>query len=413
VVRTPPDGRRRPGVAALYGRVRGIVESARAGAARSVNTAQVAANWLVGREIVEEEQQGSRRAGYAERLIAQLADRLTDEYGSGFSAQNLAYMKQFYLTYPELAGGSPIFHALRGKSETGFSEHLSTNIFHAVRGKFKARKNGEIAAGNPILYAVRRECSWRPGILHPALSWTHYRTLLKVELAAARAFYEIEAVRRAWSARELERQIDSFFFERAAKSRDKRGVRKLSGEGLSVSQPAEIFKDPTLIEFLGLPQSPRLTETELERTLIDNLQAFLLELGSGFAFVGRQQRITLDGDHFYIDLVFYHTVLKCYVLVDLKVGKLTHNDLGQIQFYVNYFDRERRTEGDNPTLGLILCSDKNEAVVRYTLGEQQKRKIFASRYQLYLPSEKQLQAEIRREVRRLGPASRNSTGGAA
>jgi len=154
-----------------------------------------------------------------------------------------------------------------------------------------------------------------------------------------------------------------------------------------------------VLEFLNLPESPRLVETELEQALIDNLQHFLLELGKGFAFVARQERITVDGDHFYIDLVFYHAVLKCYVLIDLKVGKLTHGDLGQLQFYVNYFDQERRTEGDNPTLGLILCPDKNDAVVRYTLGEQQKRNIFASRYQLHLPTEEELQQELRRELR--------------
>jgi predicted nuclease of restriction endonuclease-like (RecB) superfamily len=265
-----------------------------------------------------------------------------------------------------------------------------------------------------ILYAVRRELgSWQPGQLHPGLSWTHYRTLLKVEREPTRAFYEIEAVRQAWSARELERQIDSLLFERLARSKDKKGLMKLTKDGHRVAWPADIFKDPTVIEFLGLPESPRLVESTLEQALIDNLQTFLLELGSGFAFVARQERITLEGDHFYIDLVFYHTVLKCYVLIDLKVGKLTHADLGQIQFYVNYFDRERLTSGDNPTLGLILCSDKNEAVVRYTLGEQQTRKIFTSRYQLHLPSEKELQDEIRREMRELNAVQTKKPGSPA
>lgn len=178
---------------------------------------------------------------------------------------------------------------------------------------------------------------------------------------------------------------------------------KLASEGQRVSRPADVFKDPIVIEFLGLPESSRLVESTLEQALIDSLQNFLLELGKGFAFVSRQERITLDGDHFYIDLVFYHTILKCFILIDLKVGKLTHNDLGQMQFYVNYFDRERRSEGDNPTLGLILSSHKNDAVVRYTLGEEQARKIFASRYQLHLPTVEELQDEIRREVRLLAP----------
>jgi predicted nuclease of restriction endonuclease-like (RecB) superfamily len=387
--------------------------------ARSVNTAQVMANWMVGREIVEEEQQGRERAGYAERIVALLSERLSADYGTGYSAQNLAYMKQFYLAYPDLLPEalireSGIFHALRGKSSKprqnvlrttrssiqkanlqiaaesrGEPENRVWNIFHAVRGKSEAW-------GLPV---------HKPGQLHPGLSWTHYRTLLRVGTQPARAFYEIEAVRQAWSARELERQINSLLFERLAVSRDKKGLIKLASEGHRVALPMDVFKDPVVIEFLGLPESPRLVESTLEQALIDNLRTFLLELGKGFAFVSRQERITLDGDHFYIDLVFYHAILKCFVLIDLKVGKLTHNDLGQMQFYVNYFDRERRTEGDNPTLGLILSSHKNDAVVRYTLGEPRTRKIFASRYQLYLPTEEELQSQIQRGVRLLAPAA--------
>jgi hypothetical protein len=180
---------------------------------------------------------------------------------------------------------------------------------------------------------------------------------------------------------------------------------RLAKKGQEIQRPIDAFKDPVVMEFLDLPTSPKLVESDLEQALINNLQTFLLELGKGFAFVSRQERITLDGDHFYIDLVFYHTVLKCFVLIDLKVGKLTHQDLGQIQLYVNYFDRERRTEGDNPTLGLILCTDKNDAVVRYTLGPDQEKKIFASRYKLYLPTEAELRAELRRELRQLSPIS--------
>lgn len=221
---------------------------------------------------------------------------------------------------------------------------------------------------------------------------------------AARDFYEIEAVRQGWSVRELSRQAGSLLFDRLAKSRDKAGVLRLASRGHEVMGPIDVLRDPVVMEFLGLPESHRLVESKLEQALIDNLQHFLLELGTGFAFVARQQRITLDGDHFYIDLVFYHSVLKCFVLVDLKVGKLTHADLGQIEFYVNYYDRERRTEGDSPTVGLVLCSDKNDAVVKYTLGEQQGRNIFASRYQLHLPTEKQLQRELKRELRQLLPA---------
>jgi predicted nuclease of restriction endonuclease-like (RecB) superfamily len=249
-------------------------------------------------------------------------------------------------------------------------------------------------------HAPRGE-SWQPGQLHLNLSWTHYRTLLRVEKTGARAFYEIEAIRNNWSARELERQINSLLFERLALSKNKKGLMRLATKGQVIQRPGDVFKDPVVMEFLGLPASPKLVESHLEEALINNLQAFLLELGKGFAFMSRQERITLDGDHFYIDLVFYHTILKCFVLIDLKVGKLTHQDLGQLQLYVNYYDRERRTKGDNPALGLILCTDKNDAVVRYTLGPDQQKKIFASRYKLYLPTEAELQAELRRELRLL------------
>jgi predicted nuclease of restriction endonuclease-like (RecB) superfamily len=248
---------------------------------------------------------------------------------------------------------------------------------------------------------VSRDVSWQPGQLHPNLSWTHYRTLLRVEKTAARSFYEIESIDNSWTARELERQINSLLYERLALSKDKAGLMRLAKKGQEIIQPADVFKDPVVIEFLGLPESHLLVESELETALLNNLQAFLLELGKGFAFVARQQRLTLDGDHFYIDLVFYHTILKCFVLIDLKTGKLTHKDLGELQLNVNYYDRERLTEGDNPTLGLILCTDRNDAVVKYTLGADQSRKIFASRYKLFLPSEEELREEIRREVRRL------------
>jgi len=270
----------------------------------------------------------------------------------------------------------------------------------------------ELRAGRAtpeFLYAPRRD-SWQPGQLHPNLSWTHYRTLLRVDKPEARAFYEIEAIKNNWAARELERQINSLLYERLALSRDKKGLMRLATKGHEVQQPADVFKDPVVMEFLGLPESPRLVETDLEQALIDNLQSFLMELGKGFAFVARQERLTLEGDHFYIDLVFYHTILKCFVIVDLKTGKLMHQDLGQLQLYVNYYDRERRTEGDNPTLGLILCTDKNDTVVRYTLGPDQPKTIFASRYKLHLPTEAELKAELQREVRVL--SARAKGGGA-
>lgn len=364
----------------VYRRIRRILESARSSVARSVNTTQVVAYWLIGREIVEEEQKGRKRAGYGETLLQNLAQRLKSDFGAGYSVQNLKFIRQFYLEYPVLMRKGDIGYAVRSQSVFGLP-----------------------ASNVQIRHAVRSE-SWKPGHLHSNLSWTHYRTLLRVDKPEARAFYEIEAIKNNWAARELERQINSLLYERLALSKDKKGLMTLATKGHAVQQPADVFKDPVVMEFLGLPESPRLVETDLEQALINNLQSFLLELGKGFAFVARQQRLTLDGDHFYIDLVFYHTVLKCYVIIDLKTGKLTHQNLGQLQLYVNYYDRERRTEGDNPTLGLILCAEKNDAVVKYTLGPEQEKKIFASRYKLHLPTEAELKAEIRRELRMIRSA---------
>ncbi|UUZ62040.1 PDDEXK nuclease domain-containing protein [Polaromonas sp. P1-6] len=363
---------------ALLERVAGILQTARTQAARSVNTTQVVANWLIGREIVQDEQAGRRRAGYGTAMLKELAVRLKADFGSGYGVDNLELFRRFYLGYPNL---------------------LPAEISDAPR-----RKLGDTVETLPIQHAVRGE-SWQAGRLSADLSWTHYRLLVRVEKATARAFYEIEAIANSWSARELERQISSLLYERLALSKDKKGLMRLATRGHEIQQPVDVFKDPMVMEFLGLPESPKLVESKLEQALIDNLQHFLLELGKGFAFVSRQERITLDGDHFYIDLVFYHTVLKCYVLIDLKTTKLTHQDLGQVQLYVNYYDMERRTEGDNPSLGLILCASKNDAVVKYTLGPDQAQKIFASRYKLHLPTEDQLQAELEREVRYLSPPS--------
>ena len=293
-------------------------------------------------------------------------------------------MRSFFLTYTDLLEKQ---HALRVVFDT---QTLASKKQHASR--VKSQPDGPLAIPHET-------DSWRPGWLHADLSWTHYRTLLRVESVEARSFYEIESINNNWSARELERQINSLLFERLAKSKDKQGLLRLAANGQEISAPTDVFKDPVVIEFLGLPESPRLTESDLETALIDNLQSFLLELGKGFAFVSRQERITLDGDHFYIDLVFYHTILKCYVLIDLKIDKL-----GQLQLYVNYYDQQRCTPGDAPTLGLILCTDKNDAVVKYTLGKEQSQKIFASRYKLYLPTESELREEIRREVRQLTSA---------
>ena len=386
------------GAGTVYDRVQHILESAQNHAARSVNTAQVVANWLIGREIVEEQQQGAKRAGYGAKVIPRLALELRADGVTGYGELTLRLCRQFYLTYPDLPGPE-ICYALRNKSIalTG-----RTMIRYAARNQLPAPAAGQSAPLVPQIIEAARVAasqpqSWQPGRLHPGLSWTHYRALLRISKPEARAFYEIEAVNQNWNARELERQFASLLYERLAKSRDKKGLMTLATKGHQVQTSADVFKDPLVIEFLGLPESHRLVESKIEEALISNLQSFLLELGKGFAFVARQQRLTLEGDHFYVDLVFYHTVLKCHVLIDLKVHKLSHQDLGQLQLYVNYYDRERRTPGDNPTLGLILCTDKNDTAVKYTLGTDQKN-IFASRYQFHLPTEADLAAEIRREL---------------
>jgi predicted nuclease of restriction endonuclease-like (RecB) superfamily len=381
----------------VYDRVQLILTSALDYAARSVNTAQVVANWLVGREIVEEEQQGSKRAGYGGQVIYTLAEKLRIKGVTGYGEVTLSLCRQFFQAYPDLPGDE-ICYALRNE----FAEAQSgSSILYAVRKKSSLASESTSSLVPKIIEASRAK-AWQPGLLHPGLSWTHYRALMRVSKPEARAFYEIEAAQNHWKARELERQIASLLYERLAKSRDKKGVMALATKGQEIQQPSDAFKDPVVIEFVGLPESHRLVESSLEDALLNNLQTFLLELGKGFAFVARQQRITLEGDHFYTDLVFYHTVLKCYILLDLKVRKLTHQDIGQMQLYVNYYDHERLTPGDNPTLGLILCTDKNDTAVKYTLGSGQQS-IFTSRYQLHLPSEDDLAAELRRELALLAP----------
>jgi predicted nuclease of restriction endonuclease-like (RecB) superfamily len=319
-----------------YQSIKEILEKARSSAYRAVNFAMVQAYWEIGRVIVEEEQKGAERAKYGKALIKELSRRLTRDYGRGFTERNLWYMRDFYRTFPKV-------NALRAE-----------------------------------------------------LTWTHYRLLLKVEKEEARNFYMLEAIENRWSTRELERQINSLLYERLALSKDRENVLELSTKGQVIQAPEDIIKDPYVLEFLDLKENMKFMEKDLEHALIDDLQAFLLELGKGFSFVARQRRITVDGDHYYIDLVFYNYILKCFVLIDLKVGKLMHQDIGQMDFYVRYFEKEEKIEGDNPSIGLILCSDKNETMVRYTLLEDSKQ-IFASKYKLYLPTEEELKTELERE----------------
>ena len=346
----------------LFNRVADILDHARSNVVRTVNSQMVIAYWLIGREIIEEEQQGRDRAEYGKQLIEELSQRLTKKYGRGFSAQNLWNMRTFYLMY---SARLPEFSQ---NGEGGLPE-------------LPEQVNTTSGDSNGIRYTLCREsvnkCTAEYKGFSTSLSWSHYRLLMRVRNDHARSFYEIEAERNRWSVRQLERQINSLLFERLAKSRDKEGLLQLANDGQTVQNPLDMMKDPVVLEFLDLPESHRLSETELETALITHLQDFLLELGNGFAFIGRQRRLTLDGDHFYPDLVFYHVKLKCYVILDLKTDKLTHGDLGQMLMYVHYYDREVREPEDNPTVGLVLCTDRNEAMVEYVLDEQNQR-IFTS-----------------------------------
>jgi len=339
------------------------LDAARGQIVRAVNHVTVAAYWHIGREVVETLQEGEERAAYGKRVIERLAQRLTEHYGKGFSATNLGYFRQFYLAYR-----SRIPHAPRGELPQGQALAL---IPHSVRGEL-------------------------PPAFHPNLSWTHYRVLIRVSDIEARQFYETEAARANWPSRDLERQINSLYYQRLLASTDKADMLESQRQPDGALRPIDVLKDPYVLEFLDIPSVPRLHENQLEEAIITCLRQFLLELGRGFSFVARQQRIRFADKDFYIDLVFYNYLLKCFVLVDLKIGELTHQDVGQMDGYVRLYEEQHRLKGDNPTIGLILCSEKNEAVARYSVLHESQQ-LFASRYRFTLPSEEELQKELQRE----------------
>ncbi|HXC04642.1 MAG TPA: PDDEXK nuclease domain-containing protein [Bacteroidia bacterium] len=316
-----------------------IIEHSRASIYKSVNQLMVQSYWEIGRIIFEEEQLGKQRANYGSFLIRELSLRLTRQYGKGYNSSNLWYMRQFYNKFRKL-------HALRGE-----------------------------------------------------LSWTHYRFLLKVENQPARNFYMREAIDCNWSTRTMERQINSLYYERMILTPYKKGKRLVRGESerLKINLNAsDVIKDPYVLEFLELKPNTTFYEKDLEQALIDKLQEFLLELGKGFSFVGRQYKIGEEDEYYYVDLVFYNYILKCFVLIDLKTGKLTHQDIGQMDMYVRYFEDRLRQKNDNPTLGIILCTEKTKTIVKYSLLNESKQ-LFASKYKLILPSEKELRKEVERE----------------
>ncbi|MBR2427884.1 MAG: DUF1016 family protein [Lentisphaeria bacterium] len=322
----------------LYGAIRQVLETARQSAYKAVNFAMVQAYWQIGRLIVEDEQNGENRAEYGKKVLEELAKRLTVDFGKGFDARELRRMRQFYLLFTK---------------------------WDAVR---------------------------------PELSWTHYRLLLRVENEDARKWYMDEAAAENWSSRQLERQISVLYYDRMLLSADKQSTKADAEENMALAklEPENFIRNPYVLEFLNLKDYPNLHEKDIEEGLINNLQSFLLELGKGFCFVARQKRIRFEEQDFYIDLVFYNCILKCYVLIDLKLGELTYQDIGQMDGYIRLFEEQYRKDDDNPTLGIVLCSNRNEAIVKYSILKESKQ-LFASKYLLHLPSEEELKKEIERE----------------
>ncbi len=326
-----------PSLQTLVGQLRQLIHDARGSVLRAVDAIQVRTCWEIGRHIVEFEQGGATRAEYGKRLLPRLAETLTAEFGRGFDERNLRNMRGFFQAFP---------------------------IWNAVRTE---------------------------------LSWTHYRTLLRVESETARQWYMHEAATQNWSSRALERQIGTFYYERLLASRERAPVEaEARANSRALASPREFVRDPVVLEFLGLPEAGRVLEGDLEQALIDHLQAFLLELGKGFAFVARQQRVSTESKDFYVDLVFYNYLLKCFVLFELKSGELTHQDIGQMDMYVRMFDDLRRGPDDNPTAGIILCASKDASVVRYSVLHENEQ-LFASKYRLVLPTEEELRAELERD----------------
>lgn len=354
---------------ALFDRVATILDAARSSVVRAVNSRMVLAYWLIGREIVQDLQGGDERAAYGKRVISDLSAKLTQRYGTGYSAPNLWLFRQFYQVFQE----------------------REVRILYAMGRESDFAPQG-------ILDALRRESSTpQEAPFHPHISWTHYRTLMQVEKPAAREFYETEAVAAGWTTRELERQIHSLYYERLLLSKDKQGMIQEQRTASPGFDPTAILKSSTVLEFLGLPDSPRLHESRLEQAIMDNLQTFLLELGRGFSFVARQRRLQFGDEEFYVDLVFYNYLLKCFVLIDLKMGKLTHQDIGQMDGYVRMYEDLYKVAGDNPTIGLILCTEKSQTIARYSVL-QESQQLFASKYRLHLPTEEELAAELKREI---------------
>lgn len=333
-------------VDALFERISALIEDSRKKVVKAVNIAEVYTKYEIGRYIVEDEQEGKTRASYGKQILELLSEKLTNKYGKGWSVESLTLARKFFSVYSS----------------------DSVNTVYQIQN----------ASTEPHKFI---------------LSWSHYLVLMRIKNADARSFYELECAKQNWSVRWLQRQVDSSLYERIALSSDKEKVVRMAREGEIIEKPSDIIKNPLTLEFLGLKPDAAYSETKLENAIIDKMQAFLLEMGKGFLFEARQKRFTFEEDNYYVDLVFYNRLLQCYVLVDLKVDKLTHQDLGQMQMYVNYYDRYQKQDFEKPTVGILLCKEKNDALVELTLPKDSN--IYAAQYELYLPDKNELQAKLK------------------
>jgi predicted nuclease of restriction endonuclease-like (RecB) superfamily len=352
----------------LFSKVAEIIILAQASVVRAVNLTMVYAYYNIGKYIVEDEQQGKQRAGYGKAILKELSEKLTERFGRGYSVQNLEYMRNFFLVYSV----NPNSQTVSGISQNNNSECII---------------NSQTLSGNSdgTILSV-------PESLHFKLSWSHYLVLILIENPDERHFYELETAKQNWTVRQLRRQYSSSLYERLALSRNKEEVMRLANEGQQIEKPTDILKTPFTLEFLGLEEKTIYTESDLEEAIISKLQQFLLELGKGFLFEARQKRFTFNGKHYFVDLVFYNRLLQCYVVIDLKVDELTHQDLGQMQMYVNYYDRNEKQPYEKPTIGILLAKEQDNALVELTLPKEAN--IYSAEYKLYLPDKELLRKKL-------------------
>ncbi len=363
----------------LAEKIEKLIEESRKRVLSQANYVMVLTYYEIGHMIVENEQQGESRAAYGKGLLKELSKRLTARLGKGFSVDNLERMRKFYLVYGLEESSESLRRLENKKSATGLRKSENEKSANGLR-KFEGGKSAtEFRIFDELHTAESKRF---------VLSWSHYLFLMGIDNAEERKFYEIEAAQNQWTLKELKRQFNSALYERIALSKDKQAIEEMSRRGVIVEKPEDIVKDPYILEFLGLPEESRYSESALEQRIIDKLQAFLLELGRGYTFVGRQVRLTFDEKHFFCDLVFFNRLLQSFVLIDLKIGEITHQDLGQMQMYVHYYDRYVKLPSENPTVGIVLCKKKNDTLVEMTLPENNTQ-IFASKYQTVLPNKEE------------------------